>query len=169
LKVNGRSSARQNALEDSGGISGHADNRNANGGFLGQAWDFWAMRLALTGATCVLCYSLGPFGIHGWPAAGLGFLVAMLILLAELRLRRAEISGLVGGACGATLGLLASLLITLIISRTAESEPTKTFLEFTSLFAFGYLGLVIGSFKGNTFRHVPLPPSVVLPADSRRP
>jgi uncharacterized protein YacL len=169
LKVNGRSSTRQNALEDSGGISGHADNGNANGGFLGQAWDFWGMRLALAGATCVLCYSLGPFGIHGWPAAGLGFLVAMLILLAELRLRRAEISGLVGGACGATVGLLASLLITFVISRTAESEPTKTFLEFTSLLAFGYLGLVIGSSKGNAFRHVPLPQSVVLPADSRRP
>ena len=46
---------------------------------------------------------------------------------------------------GAVLGLLASLLITLVISRTAEPEPTKSFLEFTSLFAFGYLGLVVGS------------------------
>jgi hypothetical protein len=95
LKVNGRSSRPQNALADSGGVSGRAYTRDANGEFLGQAWDFWAMRLALVGATCVLCYSLGPFGMHGWPAAGLGFLVAMRILLAELRLRRVEISGLV--------------------------------------------------------------------------
>ena len=100
------------------------------------------MRLALMGATCVVCYSLGPFGMHGLPAAGLGFLVAMIILLAELRLRRAEISGLVAGTVGAVVGLLASLLLTMVISRTAEPEPTKSFLEFTSLFAFGYLGLV---------------------------
>lgn len=105
------------------------------------------MRLALICATCVVCYSLGPFGMHGLPAAGLGFLVAMIILLAELRLRRAEISGLVAGTVGAVLGLLASLLLTMVISRTTEPEPTKSFLEFTSLFAFGYLGLVVGSAK----------------------
>ena len=78
---------------------------------------------------------------HGLPAAGLGFLVAMVILLAELRMRRAEISGLMGGAVGAVLGLLSALLITLVISRTAEPEPTKSFFEFTSLFAFGYSGV----------------------------
>jgi len=28
-----------------------------------------------------------------------------------------------------------------VISRTDEPEPTKSFLEFAALFAFGYLGL----------------------------
>jgi uncharacterized protein YacL len=133
---------------------------NFSSRFLGQQWDFWVVRLALVSASVVLCYTLGPFGFHGLPAAGLGFLVAMVILLAELRLRRAEISGLMGGAVGAVLGLLAALLITLVISRTAESEPTKSFFEFTSLFALGYLGLVIGSHKGQYFRHIPLSSSV---------
>jgi uncharacterized protein YacL len=127
------------------------------------------MRIALIGATCILCYNLGPFGLHGLPAAGLGFLVAMVILLAELRLRRAEISGLVGGVCGAVLGLLASLLISLVISRTAEPEPTKSFLEFTSLFALGYLGLIVGSSKGKHVKHIPLPGTVALPASSMPP
>jgi uncharacterized protein YacL len=141
-------------------------NSGSKRGFLGRGMDFWVVRFALTGATCLLCYSLGPFGIHGLPAAGLGFLVAMVILLAELRLRRAEISGLVGGMCGAVLGLLASLLITLVISRTSEPEPTKSFLEFSSLFAFGYLGLVIGSSQGGALRNIPLPQSVKVPANS---
>ena len=132
--------------------------------FLGQDWDYWAVRLALVSATVVLCYSLSPFGFHGLPAAGLGFLVAMVILLAELRMRRAEISGLVGGTVGAVLGLLSALLITLVVSRTTEPEPTKTFFEFTSLFALGYLGLVVGSRKGQDFRHVPLAGSVAIPA-----
>ncbi len=115
---------------------------------LGQNWDFWLVRFALVSASVVLCYSLSPFGFHGLPAAGLGFLVAMVILLAELRLRRAEISGLMGGAVGAVLGLLSALLITLVISRTSEPEPTKSFLEFISLVSLGYLGLVVGSRKG---------------------
>jgi uncharacterized protein YacL len=129
----------------------------------GQRWDFWAARLALIGMTVVLCYTLSPFGAHGLPAAGLGFLMAMVILLAELRMRRAEISGLMGGMIGAVLGLLAALLVTLVISRTAEPEPTKLFLECASLFAFGYLGLTVGSRKGHDFHKV-LPRAVCLPA-----
>jgi uncharacterized protein YacL len=135
---------------------------------LGRDWDFWAARLALIGASVFLCYTLTPFGFHGLPAAGLGFFVAMVILLAELRLRHAEISGLMGGTVGAVLGLLAALLITLVSSRTSEPEPTKSFFEFTSLFALGYLGLVVGSRKGPDLRHFPLPHSVDVPA-SRLP
>src|ERR1700760_1859110 len=76
---------------------------------LGRNWDSWAIRLALLGACTLLSYSLSPFGFQGLAAAGLGFFAAMVILLAELRLRHAEISGLVGGAVGAVLGLLAAL------------------------------------------------------------
>src|SRR5258706_612944 len=122
-------------------------------GLLSQEWDFWVIRLALTGTSVGLCFALRPFSFHGLPAAGLGFFIAMVILLAELRLRHAEISGLVGGAAGVVLGLLVSLLITLVVSRTSEPEPTKSFIEFASLLSFGYLGLVIG-----TRRHPPARP-----------
>ena len=88
---------------------------------------------------------MGPFGLRGLPAAGAGFLIALVVLLAELRLRRLALSGLLGGAFGAVLGIFAALLVTLVISRTNEPEPTKSFLEFASLFAFSYLGLVLGS------------------------
>ncbi len=134
--------------------------------FLGQSWDFWAARIALISMTVVLCYTLSPFGAHGLPAAGIGFLMAMVILLAELRMRRAEISGLMGGMIGAVLGLLAAVLITFVISRTAEPEPTKSFFEFTSLFALGYLGLAVGSRKAHDFHgSIPLPQSVGLPVN----
>lgn len=138
-------------------------NVSASRTFLGQSLDFWAIRLALLGVACVVCYNLGPFGIHGLPAAGIGFLMAMVILLAELRLRRAEISGLMGGAVGVVLGLLASLLFTLVISRTSEPETTKSFLEVSSLLGLAYLGLVIGSSKAPSFHELPLPQSVELP------
>src|SRR5260370_4736021 len=125
-------------------------------GLLSQEWDFWVIRLALTGASVGLCFALRPFGFHGLPAAGLGFFIAMVILLAELRLRHAEISGLVGGAVGVVLGLLGSLLITLVVSRPSEPEPTKSFIEFASLLSLGYLGLVIGTRRGRDVRHIPL-------------
>src|SRR5258708_36377770 len=115
-------------------------------------WDFWLVRAFLVGCTGAVSYTLGPFGLRGSPAAGIGFLIALLILLAELRLRRAALSGLLGGAFGAVLGVFAALLVTLIVSRTDEPEPTKSFLEFAALFAFGYLGLVLGSGRGGELR-----------------
>src|SRR5882757_6836746 len=111
-------------------------------------WDFWAARVFLVACTGAVSYTLGPFGLRGVAAAGGGFLIALVVLLAELRLRRAALSGLLGGAFGAVLGVFAALLVTLVISRTDEPEPTKSFLEFAALFAFSYLGLVLGSRQG---------------------
>jgi len=126
-------------------------------GLLGQEWDFWFIRLALFGSSVGLCLALRPFNFHGLPAAGFGFFIAMVVLLAELRLRHAEISGLVGGSIGVVLGLLVSLLITLVVSRTSEPESAKSFIEIASLLALGYLGLVIGTRRGRELRPLPLP------------
>jgi uncharacterized protein YacL len=120
------------------------------------AWDFWIIRFALIGASIALCCALRPFDLHALPAAGLGFFVAMFVLLVELRLRHAEISGLMGGAIGVVLGLLTSLLITLVIARTSEPETTKSYFDFMFLVSLGYLGLAIGTRRGKDLRHIPL-------------
>src|ERR1700730_6091760 len=131
--------------------------RSKSRGLHSRDWDLWVVRLALFGAAVSLCFALRPFNFHGLPAAGLGFFIAMVILLAELRLRHAEISGLVGGTAGVVLGLLASLLITLVVSRTSALEPTRSFVEFASLLSLSYLGLVIGTRRGRDLRQVALP------------
>jgi len=111
-------------------------------------WDFWVVRVFLVACAGAVSYTVGPFGVRGLPAAGVGFLMAVVVLLAELRLRRAALNGLLGGAFGVVLGVFAALLVTLVISRTDEPEPTKSFLEFAALFAFGYLGFALGSGRG---------------------
>src|SRR5438309_3964545 len=113
-----------------------------------RGWDFWAVRAFLLACTGAVSYTVKPFGLGGVQAAGVGVLIALAILFAELRLRRAALGGLLGGAFGAVLGVFAALLATLVISRTDEAEPTKSFLEFAALFGFGYLGLVLGSGRG---------------------
>jgi uncharacterized protein YacL len=123
-----------------------ADRRVAQARGLG--WDAWVIRLLLIACAAATCYTLEPFHLRGLLALGTGALVGAAILLVELRLRRATVSGLLGGVFGAVLGLFAALLVTFVISRTAEPEPTKSFLEYAVLFAFAYLGLVLGSEKG---------------------
>src|SRR5208282_948116 len=110
--------------------------------------EFWLVRLVITACTTALCYKLAPLGLRSVPAAGVGFLLAVVILLVELRLRRAETGRLLGSALGAVWGMFSALLVTLIISRTSEPEPTKAFLEYTALLAFVYLGAALGSQRG---------------------
>ncbi len=118
----------------------------------GTPWDFWAARVFFVGATVALFYTLGPFHLRGWFAASTGLLMALVILLAELRLRRAAAPDLLGGAFGGTLGIFAAFLLTLVISRSTVPDPTKFSLEFSALFALSYLGLVLGWQKGGELR-----------------
>jgi len=117
-----------------------------------RGWDFWAVRAFLLACTGAVSYTLRPFELRGWQAASVGILIGLAVLFAELRLRRTALGGLLGGAFGAVLGVFAALLVSLVISRTDEPEATKSFLEFAALFAFGYLGLVLGSGRGGELR-----------------
>jgi uncharacterized protein YacL len=133
-----------------------------------MCWEFWFVRLLITAGAIALCYRLAPFGLRGIAAAVAGFCLALVILLAELRFRRAEIGGLLGGVLGTILGMFAALLVTLVIARTEVQEPTKSFLEFAALFAFAYLGLVLGAERGGEFRTA-LPVSAVAGVVSAQP
>jgi uncharacterized protein YacL len=106
-------------------------------------WEFWIVRSLFTVLIGVLCYAFAPFGLRG-SAAGVGLLLALVIVFAEFRLAYASIGGLIGGAFGALAGMSGALLLTLIISRTSQPASTKSFLEFISLLAFSYLGMVTG-------------------------
>jgi uncharacterized protein YacL len=118
----------------------------------GVGVEFWLVRLLVVACATALCYKVAPFGLHGLSAAGAGFLLALVILLAELRLRQAGTGGLLGAALGAVWGMFSALIVTLIISRTSVPEPTKTFLEYAALFAFTYLGLMLGSERGGELK-----------------
>jgi uncharacterized protein YacL len=112
----------------------------------------WIARFVLIAAIAALCHALGPFHLRGAAAAGFGALTAVVVFLMELRLRRASVSGLVGGALGGAAGTLAALAVTVVISLTATPEPTKSFLEFTALCVLGYLGLALGAERGSELR-----------------
>jgi uncharacterized protein YacL len=140
-----------------------AEDRKKRSAFLhSRGLEFWLVRASIIVCATALCYKLAPFGLRGLRAAGIGFLLALLVLLAELRLLRVGIGGLLGGALGIVWGIFSALIVTLIVSRTSETEPTRSFLEYVALFAFTYLGLVLGLQKGgelneNSFSEITSP------------
>jgi uncharacterized protein YacL len=114
-------------------------------------WEFWILRSLFTVLIGVLCYAFAPRGLRG-TAAGVGLLLALVIVFAEFRLSHASMGGLIGGAFGALAGMAAALLLTLIISYTSQPPSTKSFLDFISLLAFSYLGMTTGFRCGEHWR-----------------
>jgi uncharacterized protein YacL len=78
-------------------------------------------------------------------------LIAVAIILFEMRVRRATLKTLIGAATGSILGILGAFLIGLLISmQKVEAVPAEmqTFLTITLAFFMGYVGLMVGAAKG---------------------
>jgi uncharacterized protein YacL len=110
-------------------------------------WNALVFRCCLAGIAALVAASLSPFGLNGWPAASVGLLLSVVIFLAENRLKHSSPSALLGGAIGGILGALAALLVSAVIAKTFEPEPTKSFLEYAALLGFGYVGVMLGARK----------------------
>src|SRR5215470_15522734 len=108
----------------------------------------WTVRVAFVAALAALSWAWQPFGLGPWGAALVGFTAAVILILAELRMRHMDAVHLVGGAARLVLGTFTALLVCLVISRTAGPEPTKSFLQFGALLGLGYLGVFLGARKG---------------------
>ena len=122
----------------------------------GKGLEYWLVRLCILAGAAAVSYEFAPFGLRGAGGAVVGIALAAVILLAELRLSRVGIGGLLGGALGIAWGLFSALIVSLIISRTSQPDPTKTFLDYSALCAFAYLGLALGWEKGDQLNAAPV-------------
>ncbi|HZC66357.1 MAG TPA: PIN domain-containing protein, partial [Candidatus Dormibacteraeota bacterium] len=111
----------------------------------------WVIRGLLVVGSAAVCYSWQPFALPRATAGVAGALFAALVLVVEMRLRRGALGSVLGGAIGTVAGTFAALATSLLVARTSEGDATKSCLEFLSLFAFAYLGLMLGSSLGADF------------------
>jgi uncharacterized protein YacL len=118
-------------------------------GVPGSGAEMWMLRGLLFVAAAAICRSLQPGGLSRVTAGLLGLFFAALVLGVEWRSRKEEPADVLGGAMGAAAGIFVALLTVLLVSRTALTEPGKSCLEYLSLIAFGYLGLVLGARQGS--------------------
>lgn len=128
--------------------SGTAEAARVPLGVPGSGAEMWMLRGLLFVAAAAICRGLQPGGLSRVAAGLLGLFFAALVLGVEWRTRREEPADVLGGAMGAAAGIFVALLTVLLVSRTALTEPGKSCLEYLSLIAFGYLGLVLGARQG---------------------
>ena len=84
-------------------------------------------------------------------SALLGAIIALFVVVFEMRVRKATIKTLIGAAIGSILGIVGAYLIGMLISSqgtTAVSENMKTFLTVVLAFFMAYVGLMVGAAKG---------------------
>ena len=115
--------------------------------------DLVIMRLIFTAFLGAAGYLLNPIPSGGrWFSAALGGLIAICIILFELRIRRATLKTLIGAAVGSILGIIGAFLIGLLISRQQSSAvpaEVKTFVTLALTFFMAYVGLMVGAAKGD--------------------
>jgi len=85
-------------------------------------------------------------------SAGIGALIAILIIAFEMRARQASLKTLIGAAVGSIMGIVGAYLIGMLIStqdiNTVPGEM-KVFLTIALAFFMGYIGLMVGAAKGD--------------------
>src|SRR5690349_12876454 len=112
--------------------------------------DVILIRLIFTAVLVVAGYKLRPGGHDPWISAAAGALIAVCIILFELRIRRATLKTLIGAAVGSILGIIGAYLIGSLISRQESIDAEdKTFMTLALTFFMAYVGLMVGAAKGD--------------------
>ncbi len=92
---------------------------------------------------------LKPFNLASPFAALCGVLIGLAIVLCEVQVRKITLKRLIGAAIGALLGLVGAYLVSLVLERAVPANATTLpFLQLTLLLAMAYVGLLVGSSKG---------------------
>jgi len=111
--------------------------------------DLWIIRALLFAAILVSGYYIHPFGSSRILTLYFSAALGLVILLAEIRIRKLSLKTLFGAALGSILGILGASLISLVVSRMSFIQPqTQTFIQLLILIVMTYVGLVSGANKG---------------------
>lgn len=115
-------------------------------------FDIVLIRLIFTALLLAAGYVLHPIPGNRFISMGAAGLVALAIILFEMRIRRSSLKTLIGAAAGSILGITGAYLIgSLIASQESLAVPphTKTFLTLALTFFMAYVGLMVGAAKGD--------------------
>jgi uncharacterized protein YacL len=124
------------------------------------------IRVVFIGILIAAAYVLDPIGAHGGtqPSSGplglpthlvsaaLALLIAVVIILFEIRIQQASLKTLIGAGIGSMMGIVGGVLIGFLISYQesgAVQPSTKVFLTLALAFIMAYVGLMVGAAKGD--------------------
>ena len=111
--------------------------------------DLVLIRVLFVLVTGLACYELQPLGLQKWPAAAVGILIGLAVILFEVRLRAVSLKRLIGAVIGSILGICGAYLFSLVIRNSIAPGPTQSFLQLFVMLLMAYVGLIVGAGKGD--------------------
>lgn len=113
-----------------------------------MSWEMGAVRTGLVALLAGASYHLRPFHLAPIPAIVLGAVLGIILVGCEIRLQNVAVTRLLGAAVGLTIGILAALMVSRLLSFTAVEKHSLSYIQVALLIFLAYLGMVIGAAKG---------------------
>lgn len=112
--------------------------------------DLILLRCVFVSVLATAAFFLQPFGLpQPWSALS-GLVLGLIIVFFEVRLKQVSLKRLIGAAIASVLGILGSFMIALILNwALPNSHSTVPFLQLLVLLVMTYVGLAVGSAKGD--------------------
>jgi uncharacterized protein YacL len=112
--------------------------------------DLILLRLIFVALLALAAHFLGPFGLLQPWSAVVGLALGLLIVFFEDRLKRVSLKRLIGAAIASVLGILGAFMIALVLNWALPGNRTTVpFLQLLVLLVMTYVGLAVGSAKGD--------------------
>lgn len=111
--------------------------------------DLILVRVAFLLLFSLACYLLQPFGLSHWTAAASGAAAAALVIVFELRVRAISLKRLIGAIIGSILGIFGAFLFSVVLRDSLPSGGTLSTIQIFVLLLMSYVGLVVGTSKGD--------------------
>ena len=115
-------------------------------------FDIVLLRLVFAAFLMTAGWVLHPIPGRRLVSTAAAAIIAIAIILFEVRIRRASLKTLIGAAVGSILGIVGAYLIgTLITSQESAAVPpeSRAFLTLALIFFMAYIGLMVGGAKGD--------------------
>lgn len=113
-------------------------------------WDIVLLRAGFIAGVTVLAALIRPFGLSASAATLTGLGAGVALNLIELRVRRAQLTSIIGACLGALVGGTLGLLFVLLLNPVPSfNDRTAQFIRLAAPWFGGFLGLLVGTAKAD--------------------
>ncbi|HDJ23486.1 MAG TPA: TRAM domain-containing protein [Candidatus Aminicenantes bacterium] len=105
------------------------------------------LRLVVIALMSVAGYFFSPFRLQPYFGAGVGFILAVVIIFLETKIRQNQFKVIWGSTVGTIGGVVLGWLLGLIYQYVAQDSGTQLFIRAFFLLIMPYIGFLVGSRK----------------------
>ena len=111
--------------------------------------DLVLIRILFVLVLAAVCYFFRILDLPAWLSAVTGAGAAALVIVFELRVRALSLRRLIGAVLGSILGIFGAFLCSLVLANSLPMGNTRSLLQVFVLLLMSYVGLVVGTSKGD--------------------